>query len=76
MRSRCRPADKWWKFDDSNVSPVTTEDILKLDGGGDWHMAYVCLYRERTLPAEAAAPAAAASTAAAAASSVSDAPAV
>ena len=45
-------ADNWWKFDDDTVTPVKTEEILKLDGGGDWHMAYMCLYRERTLPAD------------------------
>ena len=50
-------ADKWWKFDDDAVTPVTTDDILKLDGGGDWHMAYLCLYRERTLPLGYSAPA-------------------
>lgn len=26
--------DKWIKCDDDNISPVTTEDILKLSGGG------------------------------------------
>lgn len=34
----------WMKFDDDIVSMVTTEDILKLSGGGDWHCAYVLLY--------------------------------
>ena len=48
--ARGAAADRWWKFDDDNVSAATTDDILKLDGGGDWHMAYVCLYRERTMP--------------------------
>jgi ubiquitin carboxyl-terminal hydrolase 14 len=28
--------DNWWKFDDDKVSPVKTEDVLKLEGGGDW----------------------------------------
>ncbi len=31
--------DNWMMFDDDNVSPVTTEDILKLSGGGDWHIS-------------------------------------
>lgn len=31
------------------MSPVTTEDILKLSGGGDWHCAYVLLYGPRLL---------------------------
>lgn len=29
--------DKWFKFDDDSVSPVTSEEILRLSGGGDWH---------------------------------------
>lgn len=37
----------WWKFDDEEVSSVADEDILKLDGGGDWHSAYMILYREK-----------------------------
>ncbi|RZC43247.1 ubiquitin carboxyl-terminal hydrolase 14 [Asbolus verrucosus] len=41
--------DKWIKCDDDNISPVTTEDILKLSGGGDWHCAYVLLYGPRLL---------------------------
>lgn len=28
--------DKWIKCDDDNISPVTTEDILKLSGGGNY----------------------------------------
>ncbi|CAH1116525.1 unnamed protein product [Phaedon cochleariae] len=41
--------DNWIMCDDDNVSPVTTEDILKLSGGGDWHCAYVLLYGPRLL---------------------------
>ncbi|XP_028132295.1 ubiquitin carboxyl-terminal hydrolase 14 [Diabrotica virgifera virgifera] len=41
--------DKWIMCDDDNVSPVTTEDILKLSGGGDWHCAYVLLYGPKLL---------------------------
>ncbi|XP_045481227.1 ubiquitin carboxyl-terminal hydrolase 14 [Harmonia axyridis] len=41
--------DSWVKCDDENVSPVTTEEILKLSGGGDWHCAYVLLYGPRQL---------------------------
>ncbi|CAH1989720.1 unnamed protein product [Acanthoscelides obtectus] len=46
--------DNWIKCDDDNVSPVTTDDILKLSGGGDWHCAYVLLYGPKLLelPAE------------------------
>jgi ubiquitin carboxyl-terminal hydrolase 14 len=41
--------DDWYKFDDDYVSMVKTEDIQKLDGGGDWHMAYICLYGPKNL---------------------------
>lgn len=37
------------KFDDDVVTPVSTEDILRLSGGGDWHCAYVLLYGPRIL---------------------------
>lgn len=42
-------ADEWVKFDDDKVSVVTPEDILKLSGGGDWHIAYVLIYGPRRL---------------------------
>ncbi|CAG9313885.1 unnamed protein product [Blepharisma stoltei] len=38
--------DIWMKYDDDFVTQVTTEDILNLRGGGDWHMAYLLLYRK------------------------------
>ncbi|XP_058810884.1 ubiquitin carboxyl-terminal hydrolase 14 [Phymastichus coffea] len=41
--------DTWLKCDDENVSIVTSEDVLKLSGGGDWHCAYVLLYGPRLL---------------------------
>lgn len=37
------------KFDDERVSPIPPEDIPKLEGGGDWHSAYICLYRSKSL---------------------------
>lgn len=37
----------WWKFDDAVVSEVSTEEILALKGGGDWHTAYLNFYRYR-----------------------------
>mmetsp|Transcript_33495 Transcript_33495/g.85669 ORF Transcript_33495/g.85669 Transcript_33495/m.85669 type:complete len:548 (-) Transcript_33495:1598-3241(-) len=37
--------EKWAKFDDDKVSFVDESEIEKLSGGGDWHMAYICLYR-------------------------------
>lgn len=41
--------DEWIKFDDDKVSIVTPEDILRLSGGGDWHIAYVLLYGPRRI---------------------------
>jgi len=34
------------KYDDDFVTEVNTEEILNLRGGGDWHMAYLLLYRK------------------------------
>uniref|UniRef100_A0A2K5RIT2 Ubiquitin carboxyl-terminal hydrolase n=1 Tax=Cebus imitator TaxID=2715852 RepID=A0A2K5RIT2_CEBIM len=42
-----RKQDEWIKFDDDKVSIVAPEDILRLSGGGDWHIAYVLLYGPR-----------------------------
>lgn len=42
-------SDEWVKFDDDKVSVVSPEDILRLSGGGDWHIAYVLLYGPRRL---------------------------
>ncbi|KAG2458513.1 UBP14 hydrolase, partial [Polypterus senegalus] len=44
-----RKTEEWVKFDDDKVSVVSPEDILKLSGGGDWHIAYVLLYGPRRL---------------------------
>jgi ubiquitin carboxyl-terminal hydrolase 14 len=38
--------DDWHQYDDDIVSSVKTEEILNLKGGGDWHTAYLCLYRK------------------------------
>ncbi|RHY23650.1 hypothetical protein DYB25_006318 [Aphanomyces astaci] len=39
--------DDWLCFDDDNVTPCKSEDIQKLKGGGDWHMAYLTFYRAK-----------------------------
>ena len=39
--------EPWYVFDDDEVSPCKTEDILKLKGGGDWHMSYLNFYRAK-----------------------------
>lgn len=41
--------DEWFKFDDDKVSIVKVEEVSKLDGSGDWHIAYICLYRAKEL---------------------------
>ncbi|KAI9292545.1 cysteine proteinase [Neoconidiobolus thromboides FSU 785] len=38
---------EWIKFDDDKVTIVDEQAILKLDGGGDWHMAYILLYSSK-----------------------------
>ena len=42
--------DKWLKYDDDKVSMVLTNDILELKGGGDWHMAYICFFKQLEVP--------------------------
>ncbi|XP_017792063.1 PREDICTED: ubiquitin carboxyl-terminal hydrolase 14 [Habropoda laboriosa] len=42
-------SDTWLKCDDETVSAVTSEEVLKLSGGGDWHCAYVLLYGPKIL---------------------------
>ncbi len=46
----------WVLFDDDTLHMKKDEDILALSGGGDWHMAYLLLYREVTVPAVPALP--------------------
>ncbi|KAI6690121.1 hypothetical protein NL676_026949 [Syzygium grande] len=41
---------KWILFADDNPVPQREEDIAKLSGGGDWHMAYICMYKARVVP--------------------------
>lgn len=38
-------SDIWQKYDDDVVSEVKSDDIKQLSGGGDWHMAYVLIYK-------------------------------
>jgi ubiquitin carboxyl-terminal hydrolase 14 len=35
---------RWIKYDDDNVSEVSEDEVKKLSGGGDWHLAYILLY--------------------------------
>ncbi|XP_022889503.1 ubiquitin carboxyl-terminal hydrolase 6-like [Olea europaea var. sylvestris] len=41
---------KWIQFDDDNPIPQREDDITRLSGGGDWHMAYICMYKARVVP--------------------------
>lgn len=41
-----KKGEDWYKYDDDKVSEVKLEEILNLRGGGDWHMAYYCIYRK------------------------------
>jgi ubiquitin carboxyl-terminal hydrolase 14 len=59
--------DSWVLFDDDELIPKTSEDVLALSGGGDWHMAYLLLYKAVLVPSEAQLQAAAEAGAAAAA---------
>ena len=41
-----KQSDKSWiQFDDDQLIPKKEDEILALSGGGDWHMAYLLLYR-------------------------------
>ncbi|XP_020099025.1 ubiquitin carboxyl-terminal hydrolase 6 [Ananas comosus] len=40
---------KWIQYDDNNPILQREEDITKLSGGGDWHMAYICMYKARVV---------------------------
>lgn len=45
----------WVLFDDDDLIMKTAEDVLALNGGGDWHMAYLLLYKAVTIPEAAVA---------------------
>lgn len=45
--------DSWVLFDDDTLVPKKSDEILALSGGGDWHMAYMLLYRAVRVPAAA-----------------------
>jgi uncharacterized UBP type Zn finger protein len=38
-------SQKWIEFDDEQPILQKEDNITKLSGGGDWHMAYICLYK-------------------------------
>ena len=45
-----KTGDKWTKYDDDVISTVNVSDILELKGGGDWPMAYICIYKRLEVP--------------------------
>jgi hypothetical protein len=44
--------DCWIQFDDEKLIPRKSEEILALKGGGDWHTAYLLLYKAQRVPAK------------------------
>jgi len=42
--------DKWTKYDDDVISTVDVSEILDLKGGGDWPIAFICIYRRLEVP--------------------------
>jgi len=41
-----RDEKTWLVFDDETVAEIDASRIKELYGGGDWHIAYMCLYRK------------------------------
>jgi len=41
---------QWILFDDDEMILKKEEDVLALSGGGDWHMAYLLLYKAQRVP--------------------------
>lgn len=44
--------DRWIKYDDDTVTQVSEDNIKKLSGGGEWHIAYILFYRSKNLKGE------------------------
>ena len=45
----CGCIDNWVKCDDEEMTPVSADEVKKLSGGGDWHIAYLLLYGPRRM---------------------------
>jgi len=41
--------DAWVKYDDDKVDGCSEEEIMKLQGGGESHGSYICLYKSTIL---------------------------
>ncbi len=44
---------QWVQFDDEDMILRKEEEIPTLAGGGDWHMAYLLLYKAQRVPKDA-----------------------
>jgi ubiquitin carboxyl-terminal hydrolase 14 len=55
---------QWVQFDDDNMILRKEEEVLALSGGGDWHMAYLLLFKAQRCPMDIAETVAAAAAAA------------
>lgn len=42
-----QPDGTWVQFDDEQLIVRKQEEVLALSGGGDWHMGYLLLYKQR-----------------------------
>ncbi|ESL06041.1 ubiquitin hydrolase [Trypanosoma rangeli SC58] len=42
-----KPRNQWLVYDDENVASVTEEDVKRLSGVGEGHIAYVLMYRSK-----------------------------
>ncbi|EKF29760.1 ubiquitin hydrolase, putative [Trypanosoma cruzi marinkellei] len=42
-----KPEDQWFVYDDEHVASVTEEDVKRLSGIGEAHIAYVLMYRSK-----------------------------
>ena len=45
---------QWIQFDDDNMILRKEEEVLALSGGGDWHMAYMMLFKAQKVPDDVA----------------------
>lgn len=50
VKEKGGPRARWLQYDDDDVIERTGEDVLALSGGGDWHMAYLLLYKAELAP--------------------------
>ena len=41
---------QWVQFDDEQLVLRKEDEIATLAGGGDWHMAYLLMYRAQRVP--------------------------